>query len=272
MHAHYVSIEQIKELDNGKVEWRMATSSRAEGLIPQFLTERSMPSSISHVRAPPSYATAVLIARRFFSRFSPGCARVPQVASLNEGEARPGCGGFCSYCRDARRCLYGSECSARRAGRAWGCWRDRLDGGADPRWIAGLPYTRDKSPLVFLIFCCTLDVLDLMCLLLFRGNHLCASASSIRLRVAIAMFCSGEKKRIDRESRPFDGARDFPAHRAAGAPLSACSTPPSSSSAICPVTACAGHSTARHPIHTNPLAPRWRSFSVQVRLGDARDG
>ncbi|KAI0345341.1 hypothetical protein BDW22DRAFT_1406051 [Trametopsis cervina] len=46
--ARYVSIEQLKELENGKTEWRMATSSRAEGLIPQFLTESSMPSSISH--------------------------------------------------------------------------------------------------------------------------------------------------------------------------------------------------------------------------------
>ncbi|THG98688.1 hypothetical protein EW026_g3539 [Hermanssonia centrifuga] len=46
--ARYVSIESLKELDGGKVEWRMATASRAEGNLPQFLTERSMPSSISH--------------------------------------------------------------------------------------------------------------------------------------------------------------------------------------------------------------------------------
>lgn len=48
--ARYVSIEQLKELEGGKTEWRMATASRAEGSIPQFLTERSMPGSISHVR------------------------------------------------------------------------------------------------------------------------------------------------------------------------------------------------------------------------------
>jgi len=46
--ARYVSIEFLKELEGGKTEWRMATSSRAEGLLPQFLTELSMPSSISH--------------------------------------------------------------------------------------------------------------------------------------------------------------------------------------------------------------------------------
>ena len=47
--GRYVSAELLKELPNGKVEWRMATSSRAEGSLPQFLTERAMPSSISHV-------------------------------------------------------------------------------------------------------------------------------------------------------------------------------------------------------------------------------
>ena len=55
VHGHYVSVERIKELDNGKVEWRLATSSRAEGNIPQFMTERSMASSISRVRVYSSY-------------------------------------------------------------------------------------------------------------------------------------------------------------------------------------------------------------------------
>ena len=45
-----MSIERIQELENGKVEWRMATSSKAGGLIPQFMTELSMGSSISKVR------------------------------------------------------------------------------------------------------------------------------------------------------------------------------------------------------------------------------
>ena len=47
--ARYVSVEELKELPDGKVEWRMATASRAEGFIPQFLTERAVPGSISHV-------------------------------------------------------------------------------------------------------------------------------------------------------------------------------------------------------------------------------
>lgn len=51
VHGRYVSVERIMELDNGKVEWRMATSSKAGGLIPQSMTELSMASSISKVGA-----------------------------------------------------------------------------------------------------------------------------------------------------------------------------------------------------------------------------
>ena len=50
--ARYVSVELLQELPDGKVEWRMASSSRAEGLIPQFFTERAMAASISHVSFP----------------------------------------------------------------------------------------------------------------------------------------------------------------------------------------------------------------------------
>ncbi|KAI0093975.1 hypothetical protein BDY19DRAFT_289343 [Irpex rosettiformis] len=46
--ARYASVELLTELENAKIEWKMATTSRAEGLIPQFLTEASMPSNISH--------------------------------------------------------------------------------------------------------------------------------------------------------------------------------------------------------------------------------
>ncbi|KAI0028164.1 hypothetical protein K488DRAFT_59393, partial [Vararia minispora EC-137] len=45
--GHYVSVEQFKELDNGKVEWRMATSSSPGGRIPSFLVESTMPSQIA---------------------------------------------------------------------------------------------------------------------------------------------------------------------------------------------------------------------------------
>ncbi|OBZ69196.1 hypothetical protein A0H81_10772 [Grifola frondosa] len=46
--GRYVSVERLTELDNGNVEWRMATSSTPGGKIPQFVAESSMASTISH--------------------------------------------------------------------------------------------------------------------------------------------------------------------------------------------------------------------------------
>ncbi|EIN07161.1 hypothetical protein PUNSTDRAFT_104692 [Punctularia strigosozonata HHB-11173 SS5] len=45
--GRYVSVERILELPDGKVEWRMATSSTPGGSIPTFVAERSMPGKIS---------------------------------------------------------------------------------------------------------------------------------------------------------------------------------------------------------------------------------
>ncbi|CCM04719.1 uncharacterized protein FIBRA_06907 [Fibroporia radiculosa] len=45
--GRYVSVERLKELDNGNVEWRMATSSTPGGKIPSFIAESSMDSTIS---------------------------------------------------------------------------------------------------------------------------------------------------------------------------------------------------------------------------------
>lgn len=49
--ARYVSIEEFRELEGDKVEWRVATASRAEGYIPQLLTERMIPGGIAGVRS-----------------------------------------------------------------------------------------------------------------------------------------------------------------------------------------------------------------------------
>jgi len=46
--GRYVSVERLKELDDGKVEWKMATSSTPGGNIPSFIAESSMDSTISH--------------------------------------------------------------------------------------------------------------------------------------------------------------------------------------------------------------------------------
>ncbi|KAK0228741.1 hypothetical protein IW262DRAFT_638051 [Armillaria fumosa] len=45
--GRYVSVEQVAELENGNTEWRMATSSTPGGLIPSFLTESTMNSTIA---------------------------------------------------------------------------------------------------------------------------------------------------------------------------------------------------------------------------------
>ncbi|TDL27402.1 hypothetical protein BD410DRAFT_894523 [Rickenella mellea] len=45
--GRYVSVERILELEGGKVEWRMATSSSPGGNIPQFVAEMTMASKIS---------------------------------------------------------------------------------------------------------------------------------------------------------------------------------------------------------------------------------
>ncbi|KAL6305309.1 hypothetical protein BKA93DRAFT_222665 [Sparassis latifolia] len=46
--GRYVSVERLKELGNGKVEWKMATSSTPGGNIPSFVAESTMDSTISH--------------------------------------------------------------------------------------------------------------------------------------------------------------------------------------------------------------------------------
>ncbi|EPS93319.1 hypothetical protein FOMPIDRAFT_1136399 [Fomitopsis schrenkii] len=45
--GRYVSVELLQELDNGKVEWRMATSSTPGGNIPSFVAESTMASTIA---------------------------------------------------------------------------------------------------------------------------------------------------------------------------------------------------------------------------------
>jgi hypothetical protein len=48
--GRYVSVERIKELDNGNTEWRMATSSTPGGSIPNFIVESTMAKKIASVR------------------------------------------------------------------------------------------------------------------------------------------------------------------------------------------------------------------------------
>jgi hypothetical protein len=47
--GRYVSVERLLELEDGQVEWRMATSSLPGGSIPSFVSEHSMPGQIAAV-------------------------------------------------------------------------------------------------------------------------------------------------------------------------------------------------------------------------------
>lgn len=49
--GRYMSIERITELENGKVEWRMAVSSSPGGMIPAVVSEGSMAGQISKARS-----------------------------------------------------------------------------------------------------------------------------------------------------------------------------------------------------------------------------
>jgi len=47
--GRYASAERILELPGDKVEWRMAVSSSAGGLIPQFISDVALPETVSRV-------------------------------------------------------------------------------------------------------------------------------------------------------------------------------------------------------------------------------
>lgn len=49
MRGRYASVERILELPGDRVEWRMATTSSAGGLIPQFFANLAMPEVVSKV-------------------------------------------------------------------------------------------------------------------------------------------------------------------------------------------------------------------------------
>lgn len=47
VRGRYVAVERLLELDDDKVEWRMATSATPGGMIPSFIAESSMPGQIA---------------------------------------------------------------------------------------------------------------------------------------------------------------------------------------------------------------------------------
>ncbi|PAV23679.1 hypothetical protein PNOK_0074700 [Pyrrhoderma noxium] len=48
VRGRYVSVERIQELEDGKIEWRMVTSSIPGGSIPSFVVHTSLPGQIAN--------------------------------------------------------------------------------------------------------------------------------------------------------------------------------------------------------------------------------
>lgn len=49
VRGRYAGVERLLELENGNTEWRMASSGSSGGLVPSFLTNGMMASSIAKV-------------------------------------------------------------------------------------------------------------------------------------------------------------------------------------------------------------------------------
>lgn len=61
VRGRYASAETLTLLENGKIEWRMATSSTPGGNIPAFVSERTIDSKISDVSLRVPYELHMLI-------------------------------------------------------------------------------------------------------------------------------------------------------------------------------------------------------------------
>jgi len=60
VQGRYVSVERLLELEDGRTEWKMATSSDPGGLIPSFLAESMLPSKIAQVYIFPTLLVVLL--------------------------------------------------------------------------------------------------------------------------------------------------------------------------------------------------------------------
>lgn len=85
--GRYVSVELLQELDDGKVEWRMATSSTPGGNIPSFVAESTMASTIAKVCI--LFATCIFSHKELYAGCDPLLALVPHGTR----EARDLCPG-----------------------------------------------------------------------------------------------------------------------------------------------------------------------------------
>ena len=76
------SLQRILELPGDKIEWRMATTSSAGGLIPQFVTDSVLPEAVSKVI--PSILMGGFVSNCMSTR--PGCTFSVTVDRSEEGD------------------------------------------------------------------------------------------------------------------------------------------------------------------------------------------
>jgi hypothetical protein len=94
VRGRYVSVERLLELPDGKVEWRMATSSTPGGNIPTFVAERSMPSKISDVSGLcplPLLALAIFLLWAWLTltcTCNLGCSTLLEMVPFRSGDSR----------------------------------------------------------------------------------------------------------------------------------------------------------------------------------------
>lgn len=84
--GRYASAERILELPGDKVEWRMAVSSSAGGLVPQFIADFALPETVSRV-------WLISLVRPFTAddvSTLPGCTVVSEVDAGEQGWGRWG--------------------------------------------------------------------------------------------------------------------------------------------------------------------------------------
>lgn len=84
--GRYVSVERLLELGDGKIEWRMATSSTPGGRIPSFVSEHSLPGQIAAVCTSPRTPCHITHSdhrmSHIFSSGSTPCARKRVISTL----------------------------------------------------------------------------------------------------------------------------------------------------------------------------------------------
>lgn len=84
--GHYTSVESLKELEDGRVEWRMATSSTPGGRIPNFIVESSMAGQIAAVSLVVSLVNIRMACSIMLTGWVAGCPSLPALVPQHQAQ------------------------------------------------------------------------------------------------------------------------------------------------------------------------------------------